>query len=301
MRIARESVHHPEESLRCMHLELSEFRGVLHRHSHFELTWIQRGQGLRWVGDSVEPFFDGDLVLVGSETPHLWASRAGQRTHDCAATVLQFPSNWAGRTGLPELAAAAPLLVQAACGLEILEPTRREVQRLLLRLPSASPLRRLAVCIDIMGALVDGGGASLRRLSSRLPAPLPTDGHGGPGVRRIDRVLSWIESHLADELRVEDAAAVAHVSTAAFGRFFRREVGKSFTAYVNDARCGWAALRLVQSPEPIAQIAEACGFPTLSNFGEQFRRRHGVSPREFRSGSRDTRRLKPAGKPRGVK
>jgi AraC-like DNA-binding protein len=97
-------------------------------------------------------------------------------------------------------------------------------------------------------------------------------------------VLNWIESHLADELSVESAAAMAHVSPAAFGRFFRREVGKSFTAYVNDARCGWAALRLIQGPEPIVQVAQACGFPTLSNFGEQFRRRYGVAPRDFRAG-----------------
>ncbi|MFZ4651868.1 MAG: AraC family ligand binding domain-containing protein, partial [Rubrivivax sp.] len=103
MRIARESIHHSEESLRCIHLELPAFRGGLHRHGHFELTWIERGQGLRWVGDSVEPFFDGDLVLVGSETPHMWASRGVQSPQGCAATVLQFPPDWPQRCGLPEI------------------------------------------------------------------------------------------------------------------------------------------------------------------------------------------------------
>jgi hypothetical protein len=49
MRIAHESVQYPEESLRRMHLERSGFRGVVHPHSRFELTWIQRGQGLRWA------------------------------------------------------------------------------------------------------------------------------------------------------------------------------------------------------------------------------------------------------------
>jgi AraC-like DNA-binding protein len=94
---------------------------------------------------------------------------------------------------------------------------------------------------------------------------------------------------------VDEAAAVAHVSPAAFGRFFRREVGKTFTAYVNDARCGWAALRLIQSREPIAQIAQACGFPTLSNFGEQFRRRYGMAPRDFRMGRVDIAPRQPRG------
>ncbi len=283
MRITREPIHHAEESLRCMHLALPAFRGGLHRHGHFELTWIQRGQGLRWVGDSVEPFFDGDLVLVGSETPHLWASRGVQSPQGCIATVLQFPPDWLQRCGLPELRAVAPLLTQAAPGVEVQGPTRIEVQALLARLPGSTAPRRVAVFIEVLDCLL-AGADDLRALSAPRHATHTTALRTGTSPQRIDRVLNWIEARLADELSVEDAAAVAHVSPAAFGRFFRREVGKSFTAYVNDARCGWAALRLMQGPEPIAHIAQACGFPTLSNFGEQFRRRHGMSPRDFRAG-----------------
>jgi AraC-like DNA-binding protein len=289
MRVSREPIHHAEESLRCMRLELPAFRGGLHRHGHFELTWIERGRGLRWVGDSVEPFFDGDLVLVGSETPHLWAGQGVQSAHGCAATVLQFPPDWLQRCGLPELKPVAALLTQAAIGVEVLGPTRDEAQRVLARLPGSTAQRRVAVLIEVLGCLL-AGAADLRRLSTTPPPARTAAERSGPSPQRIDRVLSWIESHLADELSVEAAAAVAHVSPAAFGRFFRREVGKSFTAYVNDARCGWAALRLMQGPEPIAHIAQACGFPTLSNFGEQFRRRYGMAPRDFRAGRVDSLR-----------
>jgi AraC-like DNA-binding protein len=286
MRIAREPIHHAEESLRCMHLALPLFSGGLHRHGHFELTWIERGQGLRWVGDSVEPSVDGDLVLVGSETPHLWASRGVRSAEGCAATVLQFPPDWPLRCGLPELKAVAPLLAQAAPGVEVLGATRIEVQGLLARLPGSTAQRRVAVLIEVLGCLL-AGAADLRALSTSLPPSPGAAVRAGPSPQRMDRVLNWIESHLADELSVDEAAAVAHVSPAAFGRFFRREVGKSFTTYVNDARCGWAALRLIQGTEPIAHIAQACGFPTLSNFGEQFRRRYGMAPRDFRAGRVD--------------
>ncbi len=286
MRIAREPIHHTEASLRCLHLELPTFSGGLHRHGHFELTWIQRGQGLRWVGDSVEPFFDGDLMLVGSETPHLWASRGVQSPHGCAATVLQFPHDWLQRCGLPELRAVAPILAHASAGLAVQGPTRAEVQGLLGRLPGATAQRQVAVFIEVLGCLL-AGPADLRALSAPVPSTQTAALRVGPSPQRVDRVLSWIEAHLADELSVEDAAALAHVSPAAFGRFFRREVGKSFSVYVNDARCGWAALCLIQSREPIANIALACGFPTLSNFGEQFRRRFGMAPRDFRAGRGD--------------
>ncbi|RVU43040.1 helix-turn-helix domain-containing protein [Rubrivivax rivuli] len=282
MRITREAIPQAEESLRCLHLALPSFGGSLHRHGHFELTWIERGQGLRWVGDSVEPFFDGDLVLVGSETPHLWATRGAPSPLGCAATVLQFPPDWLQRCRLPELQALAPLLAQAAAGVEVQGRTREQVQRLLAQLPGASAPRRVAVFIEVLSCLHEGR-IDLRALSGSMPAPPPAEATAGGGMRRIDRVLNWVEANLGQTLCIDDAAAVAHVSPAAFARFFRREVGKSFTAYVNDARCGWAALQLVQGREPVAQVAQACGFPTLSNFGEQFRRRYGVPPREFRA------------------
>ena len=90
--------------------------------------------------------------------------------------------------------------------------------------------------------------------------------------------------------RWPDAAAMAGITPAAFGRFFRREVGKSFIDFVNDARCSWAALRLLEGTEPIAEIALSCGFASLSNFGEQFRRRYRVSPREYRRQALETSR-----------
>lgn len=278
MRISRETVHHPSESLRCLHLQLSAFRGGLHRHSHVELTWIERGHGLRWVGDSVEPFFDGDLVVLGSEVVHTWASLGPSRAGRCQATVVQFPHDWALRTGLPELAGLTPLLRQARRGLQLLGTTREEVAQIFAKIPSTQGARRVGAFVELLGVLMEGQ-ADLRPLASEAtldPMNLASS------TRRIDAVLGWVEHNLSEDLRVEQAASLAHVTPGAFARFFRREVGKGFVDYVNDARCSWAALRLLDSRDPVAQIALECGFTSLSNFGEQFRRRHGVAPRAFR-------------------
>ena len=281
MRISRERVVHPQESLRCLHLELNAFRAGLHRHGHAELTWIERGQGLRWVGDSVEPFFDGDLVLLGRDVVHTWASRGEDRPGGCHATVLQFPAEWARRTGLPELSGVAPLMLQARRGLHLQGATRDAAVSLLLRIRAAVGARRVGAFVELLGVLLEGQ-ADLRPLACDTG---PGEGGADRAARRIDPVLAWVENHLGEELRVEQAAALAHVTPAAFARFFRREVGKGFIEYLNDARCSWAALCLMESRAPVSQIAQECGFAALSNFGEQFRRRYGVSPRDFRKAS----------------
>jgi hypothetical protein len=99
---------------------------------------------------SVEPFFDGDLVLVGGEVAHLWASRGAQPPAGCATTVLQFKPDWAARTGLPELAGATPLLLRASVGLEIRGGTRLKVQGLILRMRQTTAARRVAAMVDLL-------------------------------------------------------------------------------------------------------------------------------------------------------
>ena len=94
--------------------------------------------------------------------------------------------------------------------------------------------------------------------------------------------LEWIHAHLARELRVADAARLVHISPASFSRYFSREVGKSFTDYVNDIRCSEACVQLRATDKPVSLIASECGFETLSHFNRQFKLRYGAAPRDFR-------------------
>lgn len=285
MKIERELVRHPDASMRCLQLQLAAFRGSLHRHAHAELTWIERGHGLRWVGDSVEPFDDGDLVLLGAELAHVWLTPQGGEPQRCAATVLQFPVDWAASTALPELRDMDALMARAAHGLAVEGGTRREVQVLMARIAESDGPRRVAALVEVLAVLhtsLQQRPSDLRTLSSHAPDRGPDAAALTQRHQRLDRLMRWMQAHLAEELRVGDAAEIVGISPAAFARYFRREIGKGFVDFVNDARCSWAALRLLQGRESIADIAHGCGFPTLSNFGAQFRRRYGASPRDYR-------------------
>ena len=109
-------------------------------------------------------------------------------------------------------------------------------------------------------------------------------GVGAASHKRVEQLLDWIRRHLHREIRAEDAARILHVTPAAFSRAFKRLVGKPFTLYVNDLRVAEACLALGRSDRPIAQIATQCGFGTLSNFNQQFRRRLDMTPRTYRNG-----------------
>ena len=45
-------------------------------------------RGLRFVGDSIESFSEGDLVFIGPDVPHTWAS--SPEVKQVEAIVVQF-------------------------------------------------------------------------------------------------------------------------------------------------------------------------------------------------------------------
>jgi len=275
MRVRKEHVTHADASFRYLRFETPRFEGGPHRHPQLELTWIERGAGMRLVGDSVEPFADGDLVLLGSELPHAWL---GDGVTDAAvASVLQFPMALLDQPALPELSAVRPVAEAAHVGLSIEGPTASQVRELIQAMAEQDAFGRLALLIRILGVLSQGTPDLRRIAASAMRA-----GTRGRHERRIDRVTDWVSRHLACDLRVVDAARLAGVTPAAFSRYFRREAGKPFSTYLNDVRCSAACLQLRQSDRPIASIAESCGFASISHFNRQFRQRLGVSPRVYR-------------------
>lgn len=279
MKVKEEHVTHAGQTFRFLRFDLEAFRGERHRHRQLELTWIERGAGLRFVGSSVEPFESGDLVLLGPHVPHAWISAADHAGERHLATVLQFSPDLLTLKGLPELQALGALVARAGHGLQVLGPARDAMCDVLRGMPQQSGLLRLSGFMALLG-LLQAHASSLRPiLDSVQRSPVPA---GLDDQRRVDRVLDWIHQHMHEPLTVADAAALVHVTPAAFSRFFSREVGRSFTAYINDVRCSEASLRLRLTARPVAAIAHECGFETMSHFNRQFRLRMGCTPLAFR-------------------
>jgi AraC-like DNA-binding protein len=280
MRVIQEHVTHPDTAFRFLSLELRAFGGPRHRHDEVELTWVVRGRGVRYVGDSAEPFEDGDLVLLGPQVPHLWAGQAQAGEPPFRARVLQFPLALLASPLWPELHGARPLMERARRGLRVTGQAHAPVAAALQTMDTADPLQRLSLFMLVMRALALHA-RSLRPLSAAVVRGKAADA-GGQG--RIDRVIGWIHAHLAEPLSVEAAARVAHITPAAFSRFFRRETGKTWSTYLNDVRCSEAAVRLRQGTRPVAQIAHDCGYPTLSHFNRAFAARFHQTPSRYRRG-----------------
>jgi AraC-like DNA-binding protein len=268
----------PGCSFACREFKLARFTTPLHFHPEIELTLIVAGRGLRYVGDNIGPFHDGDLVLLGSNLPHYWWNDSSDRRH-AHSVVIQFPADFLGADSRPwpEANRLRRLLAHAARGLQFTGESRRQIASKMLLLPRLPPWRRLVSLLNILGEAADSRESRTLSSAGFIPA---SDVNSG---ERMAAACRYIHEQFTDDVRQPEAARRASLSPSAFSRYFRRHMGKTFEAYVNEVRIGHVCRLLLESNVTIAEAAFAVGYNNLANFNRRFRAISGRTPSRFRA------------------
>ena len=268
------------ESFHCEVIRGADYGTRWHFHPEFQITLALKSDGHRIVGDNIAPLRDGDLVLVGSNLPHVWHQdeSRGRNEKAVSAIVVRFSDAFLGRDFLskPELDEVNRLLHRSSRGFHITGKTRDLVAG---RLETLSRVEGLARVIELLAILdVLAKSREIRPLASASYAPALKH----EDQDRMERVCNYIQSHLTEEIERSDLARIASLSEGAFSRFFGSRMGRSVPEYVNELRIGRACNMLAEDKLNITDIGLDCGFRNLANFNRRFREIVKMTPREYR-------------------
>ena len=98
----------------------------------------------------------------------------------------------------------------------------------------------------------------------------------------IRRSVTYLNARYAENVSVEDLAAISHYSVAQFRKLFVRLMHMSPSQYVTQVRVNAAKTLLKTTDRLIADIAAETGFCDHSHFIKTFRAATGQTPNEFR-------------------
>lgn len=118
----------------------------------------------------------------------------------------------------------------------------------------------------------DGGQAQY------VQTPVPVDCDDD----RLTGVIGWASANLDQPLTVADLAARALMSPRSFARHFRATTGTTPRAWLVGQRLHRAEELLETADLPVEEVARRVGFGTAAALREQFVRRRGVPPRDYR-------------------
>lgn len=107
-------------------------------------------------------------------------------------------------------------------------------------------------------------------------------------IKRVNRILTFIDQNIDSELSLEKVAAVGHYSPFHLHRIFKEVTNETLNAYITRKRIEKTAAMLMHRKElSIAEIYIQNGFNSNSSFTRAFKKFYSLSPTEYRDLSPD--------------
>ncbi len=109
--------------------------------------------------------------------------------------------------------------------------------------------------------------------------------------RRKESIGQFMARNCNKPLRIEDYAALTGRSISTFHRDFKRHFGVGPKAWLTDKRMDYAGERLRLSSVSVGQLAAEIGYENISHFIKAFRKKHGLSPKQYQLQDRQSAKI----------
>lgn len=291
MKLERQNIVNPElekieyglfSSLSVHRYRQPYFTRSWHHHPELELLLITKGFGQRFVGDSVENFVPGDLILLGEHLPHAWISdeqfmQADSKEY-CESLYIQFNSRIFNTRFFeyPELKNVRALLNKSNRGIKINGEAKEKVVRLIKKLPRLNQLEKLLQLIRILDIISIGEYEFLASKKFLEKQPYFKS-------KRMNDINKYVMENFREDLTVELCAQRINMTVTSFCRFFKSHTNQTFTQHLNIVRIDFAQKLLLNTEMPIKEICYECGFNSVAYFNQRFKTATCKSPGDYRN------------------
>ncbi len=156
---------------------------------------------------------------------------------------------------------------------ELLLEHLRRLEGLLLQ---ASPDSTLQSSKELYSLLLD---------FSQSLTPLPDSRYTETSGMEKEMIL-YLEDHYGEDISLDDLAGQFRRTPEYLCGIFKAATGETISHYLRRIRIHRAKVLLMEQPDAsLREIAEACGFHSLSYFGKVFRETTGFTPQSYRLGA----------------
>jgi AraC-like DNA-binding protein len=278
LKIPREDEH----SFSVRYDIVSHFYNKWHYHPELELVYIIEASGRQFIGDSIHHFKNNDLILLGSNLPHLW--RCDEKflvknsNLKVEAVIVHFLPECFGSEffKLPENKALLRLFQKAQMGVRIKNQSRDQVTALMRQLVHAKNSERIILLLQILQIIAHS------RQTKTICSEGLTFQYSASEAERLNTIYQYILNNFTKQITLDQIAAIAHLTPNGFCRYFKSRIKKTFSSFLLEVRIGHACKLLAESDMPVASICYECGFNNFSNFNRHFKFIAGRTPLNHR-------------------
>ena len=251
------------------------FYDKFHQHEEIQISYINKGKGTLIVGDTINDYEEGDILVIGGNLPHVFKSDT-EKSNVSHMITLFFTEDAFGSDffNLDELKELKRFFKKTENGFKVI-PNKAQ-QAFFHQLKDASRLHRFIILLEILRTL---SKARTIALSSFIYEKQYSDIEG----KRMSAVMEYTMDNFQSQISLETIAMVAAMTKNAFCKYFKKRTNKTYFRFLNELRVENASkLLLSNSDLSIAEIADKSGFNNISNFNRQFKTVKNIVPSEYK-------------------
>ncbi len=246
-----------------------------HFHPEYELVYIEGANGTRYVGDHISNYEHNDLVLIGSNIPHLNFDHGVRTPYRKVVVHLKKELIEKHVDEVPELCSIKKLFVTSKKGIAFHGRNKDDIGERLFQLEHLSPHRQYLQLIEVLQIL------SEEREVILLHEKDYQNQYSSKEQERLNDIYAFVDKNYHRKIELDEIAKVSHMTKEAFCRYFKKMTKCTFIDFLNRYRVSHSKRYLMAGNS----ISDACfhsGFESLSYYSRIFKRVTNESPREFR-------------------
>ena len=262
-------------------------RGVReHRHTAFEIGYIQKGTGTYAVGEKAYGIEQGDVFIYSTNEPHCITNISSDEGMEIMSVKFEPRFIWAGGNDVFDSKFLRIFLDRSSLfenRLDRSNPALDEIRALMRKVEdeflSRRPEYELMVKIYLLTILAIANRSFGYVSEVKKPFSVQVK-----QLSQIERAIDYINAHYSEDISLEEISECANMSKNYFCSLFKRLNGMSPWDYITVKRIELACSLLKSTEGSMIDIACECGFNNSANFNRAFRKVTGSSPRDYRNG-----------------
>ena len=187
--------------IKARYYDYDRFTYPWHFHSQYEIIYVKKSCGRCFVGDCIERFSEGDVVLFGPSLPHYMRSDDAYHGDNprlrVQGTIIQFEENFMQYSfdHYPQFHQIRVLLKEARRGVVFHTADAGPVRDMVSAFPELKGFGQITGLLDLLQALA----VSVPR--RMLASPCYYEKFPTAGNKRIDKIISFINSNYTRSLK----------------------------------------------------------------------------------------------------
>ncbi|MDO5977500.1 AraC family transcriptional regulator [Flavivirga spongiicola] len=277
MKVLPFKIPKPKHAAFIFQTDINEsFYDKLHQHEEIQLSLIIEGEGTLVIGDTVNYYSKGDVLVIGSHLPHVFKSDTKASKTSKMLSLFFIKSAFGDYFfDLEELKEVDAFFKRAKYGFKITS-NKEQLLNLYNKFDNNTKFDQFLIFLEILKIC---STANYTSLSSFIYDKKYSEIEG----KRMRDIFEYTMTHFNDDITLNSVADVANMTKNAFCKYFKKRTNKTYFQFLNELRIEHACKLLIYKEElQINEIADLSGYKNLSNFNRQFKILKQLSPSDFR-------------------